>query len=165
MRKIIFILSIILSSVNLIFAQDITVTATISSETAGIGEQLTYSIAASGGSGNLPQPKLPAMPEFKVYNSGTSSSFQFVNGQVSSSVTYNYTLIPVKEGTFTIGAAQISYNGKVYQTQPLTVKVIKGSQQAGQQQPKTSVEERFFNQNQAGELFIRTIVNKSKVFV
>ncbi len=164
MKNIIILLSILCIFTSLSYAQDITLNATISSATVGAGEQITYSISASGGSGNIPQPKLPALPDFKVYNAGTSSSYQFINGQVSSSVTYNYTLIPIKEGTFTIGASSISYKGKVYQTQPLTVKVARTVQKKQKKKP-TTIEERFFKQNQTGELFVRTLVNKNKAYV
>ncbi|MDD5066066.1 MAG: BatD family protein [bacterium] len=173
MKKILLsALILLLNSVPLL-CQDITMEATVSANEMAVGEQFTYTISVRGSAGNLPQPQLPGMDDFRVYNAGTSSSFQFINGQVSSSVTYNYALVPLKEGEFTINPAQLNYNGKVYQTQSITVKVVpqksqtaqQPGQQQQQQQTEPSVEERFFGQNETGELFVKTIVNKSSVYV
>ena len=152
-----------------LFAQDISIEATVNAQTASVGDQITYSVIVRGSSGNLPQPQLPALNDFKVYDSGTSSSFQFVNGQVSSSVAYNYVIVPVKEGTFVIPPVTLSYNNKTYQSQSVTITVTKQNQKpqttAPPQQQAPTVEEQLIQQSQAGEIFVKTIVNKEKVYV
>ena len=52
-------------------------------------------------------------------------SVQWVNGTHSSSVSYvtTYYLLPKKEGTFTIGAATATVDGKTYTTKPIAVEV------------------------------------------
>ena len=96
--------------------------------------RLVFSLNANGS--NF-QP--PAFENFRVIagpSASTSSSFQNINGQVSQSVTnsYTYYLQALKEGTFTIKPAKINANGKEYESNPLSIKVVKGSaSQAGQQ--------------------------------
>lgn len=164
MRKILYLLFILLFGIKL-YAQDISVSATISSKNVAVGDQISYAITIAGKAQGLPRPNLPKLPAFQVYNSGTQSSFQFVNGQISSSVTYNYTLIPQKAGTFTIGSAQIQYKSKIYQTQPITITVSKVKQKKPSPQGKTSVEERIYNQKHESDIFVRTLVNKSSAYV
>ena len=161
-KNIIIIICFFLLTAS-VLAQDIEMNATVNAKEVGLGQQIRYSISVSGNVQNLPQPKLPSLTDFEVYNAGQSSSFQFINGQVSVSKTYNYSLVPQKEGAFTIGAAQITHKGKVYQTQPITITVSKSIKPKPTKQP--SVEERFFGQKQACELFIKTIVDKKSVYV
>lgn len=148
-------------------AQDITVEASVSSTEVEVGEQFTYSVTVSGNVANVPRPQLPALPDFKVYSAGTSSSFQFINGAISSSITYNYALIPLKQGTFTIGAAKIEFKGKVYQTQPITIKVVAPGKKPKpkRRKPAPTLEEQLFRQRNQSEIFVRAIVNKAKVYV
>ena len=55
-----------------------------------------------------------------------SSSYQIVNGKTSSSVSvsYTYTLQALKTGTFTIASASIIVDGKKYNSNGLSVKVL-----------------------------------------
>ncbi len=167
--KILLILYIILLlGINNIFAGDIAIESSVSSTEVAVGEQFTYSVTISGSAASLPRPSLSPPPSFKVYSAGTSSSFQFVNGAVSSSVTYNYAMIPTKVGTFTIGPAQLKYKGKVYQTSPINIKVVKQKRirpQQRQQKNQPSVQEQIFNQRETSEIFVRAIANKHTVYV
>jgi len=83
---------------------------------------------------------------------------QFINGQMSGSISYSYILQPRDVGKFTIGSATIEYNGKEYKSQPITIEVVKGvtkPQQPGQP-PDIS--------QQIGEnLFLRAVVDKSRI--
>ncbi len=148
-----------------LLAGEIAVEASVSSTEVAVGEQFTYSVTVSGSAGNLPRPELATLPSFKVYGAGTSSSFQFVNGAVSSSVTYNYAMIPTKTGTFTIPPAQITYKGKVYKTSPINITVTKNKPRPRQKKRTPSVQEQIYNNNNQAEVFVRAIVNKRKVYV
>lgn len=69
-------------------------------------------------------------PDFKDFvvlaGPNTSTSMQFINGQVSKEMSVSFTLQPKKVGQFTIGSATISVNGKRLSTQPLRIRVVKG---------------------------------------
>ncbi len=109
-------------------AQDVQFTAD-APRAVETGEQfrLQYSVNAKPASFNDPEIK-----DFQVLtgpNVSSSSSIQIVNGSMSQSVNYTYTFILVgnSEGKFTIPAASVKVGGKIYQSNPVTIEVVKGS--------------------------------------
>jgi BatD DUF11 like domain len=68
----------------------------------------------------------PGFKDFMVLaGPNTSTSMQFINGQVSKELSYSFTLQPTKPGQFTIGNASISVNGKRLNTRPIRISVVK----------------------------------------
>ena len=71
--------------------------------------------------------KAPSFKDFDVAaGPSTSSEMTFINGRSTQKISYSYTLSTSKEGNYTIGPASITVNGKVYQTEPVSVQVVKG---------------------------------------
>lgn len=144
-------------------AQDASFQASVDRNPVGAGEQFTLSLTLSnagmGGGSNL---TLPDLGKFHMMSGpNQSTSMQFINGAVSSSVTYSYILQPKEPGTFTIGSVSIEAGGKKYTTQPLTLQVVKGSgrprQQAGQPDDVSG---------QIGDnLFLRATVDRTRAVV
>lgn len=92
--------------------------------------QLSYTVENGSGS-NL---KLPPLNDFQVVGGpNTSSSMQWVNGQVTQSVTYSYILRPKAEGTFKIGKASISVSGVTMESNEVSIEIGKA---VTQQQPQ-----------------------------
>ena len=99
------------------------------------GEQfrLTYTINTSDAkgfrAGNIPEELEVLMGP----STSTQSSFQLVNGHMSSSssVTYTYILMAHKQGTFTIPAATATVDGKTVRSNELHIKVSGESRQGG----------------------------------
>lgn len=56
----------------------------------------------------------------------TKSAMEIINGKTtkSESITYTYSVMPTKEGTFQIGSASVSVKGKSYTSDKLTIKVL-----------------------------------------
>ncbi|WP_321539624.1 BatD family protein [Flavobacterium piscinae] len=50
-------------------------------------------------------------------------SQSWVNGKSSFNKTYSYFLLPTQKGTISIKQASIEYNGQVYKTTPISIKV------------------------------------------
>ncbi|GAP42785.1 oxygen tolerance [Lentimicrobium saccharophilum] len=133
-------------------------------EVVSVGDQfrLIYSI-----NGQASGFRAPVIKDFSVLagpSQSTSTSMQIINNQVSRSVEYSFTYIlqATNEGTFTIPPASVNVDGKAYQSNPVTIKVVKGSAPAspGAQQQ---------TQPQGGEitakdLFVRASVNKSNPY-
>lgn len=98
-----------------------------------------------------------------------SSSTSFVNGHRTSSftLTYTFTLVGMKEGTFTIGPATIKANGDQHTSNGVRITVLpqdepNTSTQQPASRPQQSREEQ--SSSVSGEnIFIRTIVNKTRV--
>jgi hypothetical protein len=107
------------------FGQDTQVTASISSDTVGVQDQLQLSITVSGkDSGDAEPPRVQNVKGFRVVSGpNVSSQFQWINGRTSSTKSFIYVLIPDQEGQFTIDPVEIRVAGKTYRTQPLQVRV------------------------------------------
>ena len=70
--------------------------------------------------------KAPNFKGFELINGpNRSNSMTISNGRRSQRMSYSYTLLPDKIGTFKIGAARINVNGKQLQTAPISIKVLK----------------------------------------
>ncbi len=106
---------------------DISVTATVSESTIYAGQQLQLDITVSGDFSDVSRPALPDFSDFRLVSSipSTSRNLSYVNGVSKASYTYSYNLVAQQTGTFTIPAISITVNGQPYQTQPITVEVIK----------------------------------------
>jgi hypothetical protein len=57
----------------------------------------------------------------------------FINGRMSSSVTYNYLLVPKTPGVFQIGAVTTEIDGRVLSSQPFQLRILEASAQPQQQ--------------------------------
>lgn len=157
------ILLIAFSSFNL-RAQDIEFRAQAKSAVlSGEKFQLIYSINEEG-----EDLRLPPLNNFTILMGPsvmTSSSTQFINGKVTSSKQYSYTYILKcdKPGKYTIDAAQIMVKGKKYQSNNLTIEVVKdeGGNQASAQQDETQEGSNSFAKD---DLFITVTNNKSSIY-
>lgn len=79
----------------------------------------------------------PAFKHFKVISGPNRSMVATsVNGVMSREESYTYTLLPRNKGKLTIGPAKVEINGKMYQTKPIQVEVLKaanGQMKAGEE--------------------------------
>lgn len=112
-------------------AEEASATAALSSETAAVGEAVELQITIQGAQKvAAPQVRVEGL---EVRYAGESTQFQMNNFDVTRSVKFTYTVLPKKEGTFTIPALQLDAGGKKLATQPLklTVSAQAGSAQGG----------------------------------
>ncbi len=181
MRKIFICLILGLFLSSSVSAQDISISADVDRSEISMDEQLTLTIVVSGNVSNIPKPGIPPMKGFNSYSSGRSQNISIINGQVNSSVTFSYMLMPIKEGEYELGPFTIDYKGNTYSTGPIKVKVSpKGSasrqlppqqkayppnpgQQPKSQRPGMSDGSKAGRQNK--ELFIETYVDKLRAYV
>lgn len=131
--------------------------------------QLTYSV-------NQRAKDLRA-PEFVDFDyiagpyTSQSSSTSFVNGKRTSSftLTYTYTLIPNKEGTFTLPPATIKVDGEQYTSNGVRITVLPPDQPSNvstasqQSNANVSIQPREATNANAENIFMRTLVSKTKV--
>lgn len=102
-----------------------TFTASLDRDTLTLGETATLSLAFSGAT---PQnlPALPEIPNLKVSPTGTSTAMSFNFGSESSStITYNFALVPTQPGDYSIPALTADVGGQKLTSQPLLLKVLK----------------------------------------
>ena len=96
---------------------------------------------------------------------GSSTSTSIINGKVSSksSYTYTYTLIPEKEGSFTLPAVAFQVKNQQLMSNSLTIRVVASSQNQQQSQGRqgqTNVQ--GFNKD---DFFIKASVSNSSPYV
>ena len=121
----IFLLVLILSTKG--FAEDpvFNIDVSLDRDTIGMDEQATLQIIVSGDSQNLPTPNIPTFSMFDIETRGRYSNFSYDNGVIQTSVTYQYTLIPKRPGTFPIDQIAAVYNNKRYKGNALNLTVLK----------------------------------------
>lgn len=118
-----------------IVAQEAIVTAELEPNPAGAEDQVTLTVTVAGASGSVERPQLPHLAGLKLVSGpNTSTQFQWINGQSSSSQSFSYVFFPEKEGTVKIPAITVRVGGKSYQTRDLSLQVIKGSAGTGTRQ-------------------------------
>ena len=158
----IYSLSIVLFFTGLSYAQSFT--ATVKNATVGLNDQFEVDFTFNGKDINGVRNFTPPNFENFLVLSGPnqSSSMQIINGAVSGSLTYSYILQPKSLGKHTIGTAYVEYNGTRYHTSPLTVTVVKGSGKPQQQQQNNNT---ISTKEIANNLFIRAIVDRSRVYL
>ncbi len=100
----------------------VSISAALNRTSVAIGEQVVLSVTVSGDQASLPQPKLPPMDAFNVYDSGRSQSLSFVNGHMSSEVVHTFVLAPRVAGKHVV--PPISADGASAPTAALNVEVL-----------------------------------------
>jgi hypothetical protein len=100
-------------------------TASLDRETIILGEQATLSLTFEGGqSKNVPMPSVPGL---QITQAGTSQNVSFINGEMSSTVTINFSVAAQRPGKFIIPALTADVNGEQLSTTPLRLIVTKAS--------------------------------------
>jgi len=101
-----------------------------------IDGNLYLTVTVSGDSSSVPEPKLPNMQNFNVYDSGRSQSISIINGRITTSVSFTYILTPRFIGVQRIPSISV-FNGKEKAVAPeIEINVVKAApQQQAQGQP------------------------------
>ncbi len=133
-------------------------TASVNKNPVGLNDQfqLTYTLSANGSAF-----KAPSLSEFSVLSGpNQSSSMQFVNGNMSQSISFSYILQPKKEGTFKLEPATVESGGKIVLSNMITITVNKGGAQGSQKGQNQDEKSNISTNN----IFLRVSVDKSTVY-
>ncbi len=136
-----------------------------------IGKQFRLSFTINERGTNL---KLPDLSNFNVLmgpSMGQSDYSTNINGRTTQETSYSYTYIlqSKEEGKFEIRPASIEVEGKVFESNPLTIQVVKPQSQpaqapgagvGGEQSQRSTQNVELGSDN----LFVRVEMNKSNVF-
>ncbi len=164
MKNKIFVLLLFFAGTISLMAQDINFVAQAKRAVlAGEKFQLIYSLNEEGEDLRLPQ-----LNDFTVLMGPsimTSSSTQIINGKVSRSKQYSYTYLLKcdKPGKYTIGPAQVTVDGKRFESNSLSIDVVKnqGNQNHTSNQPQDTNGDGSFSDD---DLFITVSKNKSSIY-
>lgn len=140
---------------------------------AGKPFQLTYSINQRAR--DLVPPEFNGFDYLAGPYTSQSSSTSFVNGKRTSSftLTYTYTLMGLDPGDYTIGPATITSDGQKYTSNGVRITVLPPDQpaQANQSSPSnqsgstsSTSSTSSTGSTRSGDIFVRTVVTKTKVY-
>ncbi len=133
-----------------------------------VGQQfrLVYEINTKGG-----KFRAPDLKDFEILmgpSTSYSESTQIINGKISRHVSYTYTYIlqAMKEGDYLIPPARLSLKGRVIESGPVRITVVKGSQPAttGQGGSRSGAPAGGAT-TASSNLYVRMIVDKTKVYI
>src|SRR3984893_7329912 len=120
--RILFVALIGFLPVHRTLADTPSVTAVLSNSEVAVGETVQLEIRVKGANGaSIPDI---AVDGLEIHPTGTSRQVEMRNMSVSSSVTYNYTLLPMKAGTFKIPPQTIRVGSSSLHTPELTLHVV-----------------------------------------
>src|SRR5213596_3996500 len=104
------------------FADSPNVTAVLSNSEVAVGETVELQIKVTG-PGDAQPPEEISVDGLEIHSTGTSRQFEIHNFATNSSVTYNYTILPLRAGRFTIPQQTVRAGGKLLRTPALTLNV------------------------------------------
>src|SRR6266481_9165244 len=116
------------------FADSPSVTAVLSNSEAAVGETVELQIRVTGSGAKLPERI--AVDGLEIHQTGNSQRYEMNNFNLSQSVTYTYTILPMRAGKFKIPAQPIDASGKSMRTQELVLNVTDSGGRSAQSNPK-----------------------------
>jgi len=141
---------------------DVSVTMSVRSTTVSLNDGFALTISVEGAL-NVPAPDLGAVEEhFSVRSAGSSTNMSMVNGRITQSKSFTYTLLPRATGTFTVGPARIEHDGAEYLSNSVEVTVVEGGTPAASAEPDV----RQGTQPSSGrDVFATTTVDRRTAYV
>ena len=112
------------------------VTAVLSNSEVAIGEVVQLQIRVTGGNGGSTPGEI-TVDGLEIHPTGTSRQVEMHNFDVSQSITYNYTILPLKGGTFKIPPQTIRLGTSTLRTPELQLTVA-GSNAGGAGQSRVN---------------------------
>ena len=138
------------------------VTAVLSNSEVTVGETVELQIKVTG-PGDARPPEEISIDGLEIHSTGTSRQFEIHNFSTSSSVTYNYTILPLRAGRFTIPPQTVLAGGKTLRTPELALNVADAPGQQTKTRPGRSTQSQ---PTSTGDLvFAELIVPKKTAYV
>src|SRR6266568_1746583 len=113
---------IALAETDVAFADSPNVTAVLSNSEAVVGEMVQLQIKVSG-AGDTKPPENISVDGLEIHATGTSRQYEMRNFTTNSSVTYNYTILPLQAGRFIIPPQIIRVGSNSLRTPELRLNV------------------------------------------
>ncbi|MGE5212167.1 MAG: BatD family protein [Nitrospirota bacterium] len=164
-QRISIVVCVMLACTQFVFADSPSVTAVLSNSQATLGETVELQIKVTG-PGDARPPEEISIDGLEIHSTGTSRQFEIHNFSTSSSVTYNYTILPLRAGRFTIPPQTVLAGGKVLRTPELSLNVADAPNQQTTTRPSRSAQGAQSQSASARDLvFAELIVPKKTAYV
>src|SRR6266853_1535102 len=129
-RRILILAPITVAATQFAIAASPSVTAVLSDSQPQVGQMLQLQIKVNGAqSANVPETI--SIDGLEIHQTGTSRQFEMHNFDVTSSVTYNYTILPLKAGNLRIPPQTVRVGNDSLHTPELVLNVAQGSSSSG----------------------------------
>jgi hypothetical protein len=115
------------------------VTAVLSNSETVVGETVELQIKVTG-PGDARPPEEISIDGLEIHATGQSRQFEIHNFSTSSSVTYNYTILPLRAGKFTIPPQIVHAGGSLLRTPELTLNVADSPGSSSNARPSRSTQ-------------------------
>lgn len=128
------------------YSQDIQVSAEVDSNVIAVGSagQLTVTV---NGVQNTQPVNISPIDGLDIRYLGPSQKISIVNGQYSSSVSFMYSILPLKVGKYEIPSLEITVNNQVYKTSAVSLEVVdqpQANQPANNQNQTINLSDKIF---------------------
>jgi hypothetical protein len=171
MKKYIFFLIFISGLFRITYAEDIKFYAS-APNTVGSGQQFAVTFTVNAAASNFKAPSFKGFSVLSGPNQSSSSSMQIINGKMNQSVSYSFTyyLQAGNEGNYTVAPARITVEGKTYESESISIKVVKSSQGANNQQQQQQQSQSQNNQSGGNgvsdnDIFLRANVSNASPYL
>lgn len=128
-------------------AQDISIEATVNVNRVPLGSAVNLTITIKG-TQNVSAFDLPPIPDFDTKYIGPSRNISVVNNQYTTSISFTYSMLPLKAGKLQIPMLQVTIDGKAYSTEAITLDVYDPAVEGDGPQAATELREKIFVQLQ-----------------
>src|SRR5438477_7951385 len=140
------------------------VTAVLSNSEATVGETVELQIKVTG-PGDARPPEEISIDGLEIHSTGTSRQFEMHNFATSSSVTYSYTILPLRAGRFTIPPQTVFAGGKTLRTPALILNVADSPGRPTTTQPSRGAQTQSQSTNAGNLVFAELIIPKKTAYV
>src|SRR6266542_2640966 len=144
------------------FADSPNVTAVLSNSEVAVGETVELQIKVTG-PGDARPPEEISIDGLEIHATGTSRQFEIHNFTTNSSVTYNYTVLPLRAGRFTIPPQTVRAGGKLLKTPELVLNVADSAGRSSGARPSRGAQSQPVSARDL--LFAELIVPKKVAYV
>src|SRR5213083_104665 len=144
------------------FADSPSVTAVLSNSEVAVGETVELQIKVTG-PGDARPPDEISIDGLEIHATGTSRQFEIHNFTTNSSVTYNYTVLPLRAGRFTIPPQTVRAGGKLLNPPELVLNVADSAGRSSGARPSRGAQSQPVSARDL--LFAELIVPKKVAYV
>src|SRR5207248_6342234 len=160
--RILLALDAIIGIAQVARADSPNVTAVLSNSEATVGETVELQIKVTG-PGDARPPEEISIDGLEIHSTGQSRQFEIHNFSTSSSVTYNYTILPLRAGKFTIPPQIVHAGGSLLRTPELTLNVADSPGRSSNARPSRGTQSQSVRASDL--VFAELIVPKKTAYV
>src|SRR5881275_3735392 len=122
-RRVLILALVATVQIQSALADSLKITAVLTSSDVVVGETVQLQIQIDNAGTSMKPPSDINVPGLQIHYTGESTQMTMRNFAVSSSITYSYTILPEKSGTYKIPPQSIRAGKDNLQTPELTLRV------------------------------------------